>query len=266
MVIIDILSLSTFIKKFLKFEFIFSRLFPEDETIEMMPILKKSKEKAKELREKGITPNFRRPTNPSFSSRSSNGIRRGGLNNHHHHHHHQQQQQSHHIDNRGGPVMRGRRKIFLKGKGRINGPPPPLSGIGKKPMFNRMIPKGHLLNRFGGSTTAAAEAYVADYMRNMQYQLPPMPMNPPAGFGSLPPALPRYYDGVPSIPDYPPPSLNRHAPTSSNYDKRSYDEFVWKNKNRNANGALNGANNRDRSRDSRDNYRSGGDKHRNYRR
>lgn len=222
----------------------------------MMPILKKSKEMAKLLREKGITPNFRRPTNPSFSSRNNNGPpRRGGLSNHH-------------MDrgggSGGGPSMRGRRKIFIKGKNRINPPGP----IGKKPMFNRMIPKGHPLHRFGGSTTAAAEAYVADYMRTMQYQLPPMPMNPPAGFGSLPPALPRYYDGVPAIPEYPPPPINRNQvpASSSNFDKRSYDEFMWKNKNRNSNGGLNIANNRDRSRDSRDSYRSGGDKHRNYRR
>lgn len=215
-----------------------------------MPILKKSKEMAKLLREKGITPNFRRPTNPTFSSRNNGAPRRGGMNNH--------------MD-RGGSSMRGRRKIFIKGKHRLNSGP-----IGKKPMFNRMIPKGHPLHRFGGSATAAAEAYVADYMRTMQYQLPPMPMNPPAGFASLPPALPRYYDGVPAIPDYPPPQINRTqaTATSSNYDKRSYDEFVWKNKNRNANnGGLNiGANSRDRSRDSRDSYRSGGDKHRNYRR
>jgi YTH domain-containing protein 1 len=224
-------------------------LFPEDEAIEMMPILKKSKEMAKHLRENNIKPNFRRPSNPSFSSHRNNGgpppLRgRGGLSNHH---------------------MRGR-KMFIKGRGRPNGPP---IGIGRKPMLNRMIPNRNPLQRFGGSTTAAAEAYVADYMRTMQYQLPPMPMNPP--FGSLPPTLPRYYDGVPTIPDYPPPPITRNpgAAASSNYDKRSYDEFMWKNKNRNPNGGGGGpsiSNNRDRSRDSRDTYRSGGDKHRNYRR
>lgn len=237
------------------------RLFPEDETIEMMPILKKSKEMAKLLREKGITPNFRRPTATS-TSRSSNGApRRGGLSNS--------------IDRRSSSIMRGvgrGKKIFMKGKNRINSAPP----IGKKPMFNRMMPKGHPLHHFAGSTTAVAEAYVADYMRTMRYQLPPLPMNPPTGsFGSLPHhPLPRYYDGVPAIPDYPPPPIahrNQTAPatsSSSNYDKRSYDEFVWKNKNRSANGGLNASNNRDRSRDSRDTYRSGGDrdKHRNFRR
>lgn len=216
----------------------------------MMPVLKKSKEMAKQLREKGITPNFRRPTNPSFSSRS-NGMPhrgRGGMNNH--------------MDRRP-PLRGGHKKVFLTKRLNNNGP------LNKKPMYNRMIPmKGHPGHRFGGSTTAAAEAYVADYMRTMQHQLPPMPYAPPhdfPGFGSsIPPALPRYYDGIPArapiIPDYPPPAIpgNRNQPSSSsNYDKRSYDEFMWKNKNRNG-----GPNNRNR--DSRDPSR-GGDKHR-YRR
>lgn len=196
---------------------------------------------AKQLREKGITlPKFRRPVNSSYSSRSNNGAvshrgGRGGMN-------------SPMMDR--GSSLRGRNKVFMKNKIRLNNGP-----INKKSIYNRMIP-GH---RFGGSTTAAAEAYVADYMRTMQHQLPPMPYVPPSHFGSsLPPPLPRYYDGLPAIPDYPPPPIgNRQAP--SNYgDKRSYDEFMWKNKNRNAG--------RDSSRDSRDSYRSGGDKHRNYRR
>lgn len=206
---------------------------------------------AKQLREKGITPNFRRPTNPSFSSRS-NGMPhrgRGGMNNH--------------MDRRP-PLRGGHKKVFLTKRLNNNGP------LNKKPMYNRMIPmKGHPGHRFGGSTTAAAEAYVADYMRTMQHQLPPMPYAPPhdfPGFGSsIPPALPRYYDGIPArapiIPDYPPPAItgNRNQPSSSsNYDKRSYDEFMWKNKNRNG-----GPNNRNR--DSRDSTR-GGDKHRSYRR
>lgn len=213
----------------------------------MMPVLKKSKEMAKQLREKGITPNFRRPTNPSFSSRSNGmshrGGGRGGMNNHH-------------MDRRP-PMRGGHKKVFLT-KRLNNGP------IMKKPMYNRMIPmKGHP-GRFGGSTTAAAEAYVADYMRTMQHQLPPMPYAPPhdfPGFGSsIPPVLPRYYDGIPArapiIPDYPPPAIqSRNQPSSSsNYDKRSYDEFMNRNfKNRNGG-----------PRDSRDSTR--GDKHRSYRR
>lgn len=215
----------------------------------MMPILKKSKEMAKQLREKGITPNFRRPTNPSFSSRSNGLPHRGGRGG-----------MSNHMDRRP-PMRGGHRKLFLTKRLSNTGP------LSKKPMFNRMIPmKGHP-GRFGGSTTAAAEAYVADYMRTMQHQLPPMPYAPPHDFpsfgSSMPPSLPRYYDGIPAarapiIPDYPPPALpNRNQPSSSsNFDKRSYDEFMWKNKNRN------GPNNRNR--DSRDSTR--GDKHRSYRR
>lgn len=200
----------------------------------MMPILKKSKEMSKQLREKGITSNFRRPTNP-----------RNGIN----HPSHRGRMMDRRPPMRGMPPRKpfGTRRIF-------KGPP-------RKPIFNRMIP---MKPRFGNSTTAAAEAYVADYMRNMQHQLPPMPYAPPHDFpGSFPPPLPRYYDGIPArapiIPDYPPPALstNRNqAASSTNFDKRSYDEFVWKSKNRN------GPNSRPGSRDSS----RGGDKHRSYRR
>lgn len=215
----------------------------------MMPVLKKSKEMAKQLREKGITSNFRRPTNPTFSSRSKSSSDCGcGAPN-----------TSMSMDRRPPPFRGGlHRKMFL-GKRLNNGP------LGKKPMFNRMLPmKGHPGHRFGGSTTAAAEAYVADYMRTMQL---PMPYAPPHDFpgfaSSIPPAPPRYYDGIPAkapiIPDYPPPAIPlRNQPSSSNFDKRSYDEFMWKNKYRNG-----GPNNRNR--DSRDTSR-GSDKHRSYRR
>jgi hypothetical protein len=214
---------------------------------------------AKQLREKGITPNIRRSSNPPFPSRNNgSSLRRGGG-------------FSNHMD-RGHPSMHGGRRPIFKGNSRIGGGIKSRP-IGRKPIFNPMIgghPKGHSMHRFGGSTTAAAEAYVADYMRTMQYQLPRFPMNPPASFPG-PPTLPRYYDGVPAIPDYPPPPIRNQPPvasgSSSNYDKRSYDEFMWKNKNRNVNngGGLNISNNRDRSRsDSRDSYRT--DKHRNYRR
>jgi YTH domain-containing protein 1 len=213
----------------------FSRLFPEDETIEMMPILKKSKEMSKQLREKGITSNFRRPTNPRNGIRPPHRGGRGDVRR----------------LSRGGP-----RKPFSSSRRLIGGPPPH-----RKPIFNRMLP---MKGRYGSSTTAAAEAYVADYMRNMQNQLPPMPYAPPHDFpGAFPPAFPRYYDGIPTrapiIPDYPPPALpNRsQAASSTNFDKRSYDEFMWKNsKNRNGGGP---------SRTSRDSSR-GGDKHRSYRR
>lgn len=42
--------------------------------------------------------------------------------------------------------------------------------------------RSHHYERY--SSTAAAEAYVADYMRTMQHQLPPMPYAPPPGFST----------------------------------------------------------------------------------
>lgn len=219
------------------------RLFPEDETIQMTPVLRKSKEMAKELREKGVKiPKFRRPPNSNYSRGGPpSRMHRGGSN----------------------AGLRGRRKIFMKGKNRINNNHLMHLNNKKGGMFNnRMMMKGGphnhwLKDRFPGSTTAAAEAYVADYMRTMQHQLPPMPYAPPPGFMSgapydpIPPAPPRYYDGLP-IPEYPPPPIltNHRNPTgtavatgiagnstatSVGGDKRNYEDFVWKNKNDNTN-------------------------------
>lgn len=96
---------------------------------------------------------------------------------------------------------------------------------------------GHHFDRYS-STAAAAEAYVADYMRTMQHQLPPMPYAPPPGYASLLPSpyeLPqRYYDGI-GLPHHgdhipPPPPIGRGVAPA--FDKRSYDrsveEFLWK--------------------------------------
>jgi len=103
------------------------------------------------------------------------------------------------------------------------------------------------------STAAAAEAYVADYIRNMHGQLPPLPFVPPFGqlpmpgaatgaANTLPPGAPasmyeqlpppvRYYDGpgAPPLPDYPPPQPMRPPPPG--FDKApSYEDFAaWKN-------------------------------------
>lgn len=100
------------------------------------------------------------------------------------------------------------------------------------------------------TSAAAAEAYVADYMRNMHGQLPPLPFVPPfsnmmPGAPAVPTPLPppnmpppmyeqipppvRYYDGPP-LPDYPPPQPTRPPPPGT-YEKHSpYDESVplWK--------------------------------------
>lgn len=249
------------------------RLFPEDETIEMTPVLRKSKEMAKKLRESGIKiPKFRRPPNSNYSRGGPPTRMRGG---------------GSHL------ALRGRRKIFMKSKNRLNNNHLMHMGNKKGGMFNRMMMKGPhqhwLKERFPGSTTAAAEAYVADYMRTMQHQLPPMPYAPPPGFMAgapydpIPPPPPRYYDGLP-IPEYPqPPILPNNAvnagagagnagASTSNYDKRNYEDFVWKNKNDNNNrlpmnkrGNLNsggnnkrGAGDNDQQRDRRNNDRSGG--------
>lgn len=79
----------------------------------------------------------------------------------------------------------------------------------------------------GIGAAAAAEAYVADYMRTMQHQLPPLPPYVAAHpYDSLPPPPPppRYYDGLPLPPDY--------SSSTSALDKRSYersvDEFLWR--------------------------------------
>lgn len=196
------------------------RLFPEDESIDLTPILKKSKEAAKQFREKA-------PNRVAVPFR---------------------------VSTRGGPTLRGRnpilsrgrKKLFLTSRSKMNtitGPP----GVFKRAMSpyvgrDRM---GHHWDRY--SSTAAAEAYVADYMRTMQHQLPPMPYAPPPGYtsmlsGAYEPHLapPRYYDGLP-IPEYPPaPPEHLHVPPPPatvvprlpSYDKRSYDrsveEFLWK--------------------------------------
>ncbi|XP_055587061.1 YTH domain-containing protein 1 [Uranotaenia lowii] len=211
------------------------RLFPEDTSIEMTPILKKSKEASKMMKEKAASKSFRRP--PNFSRPSSmmrggggGGGGRGGRG--------------------GGPMRDGRRKMFHGGKGRPgmfapyrkdgrrgHGPPPRMPPGAAAAAAAASAAGFHGWERY--SSTAAAEAYVADYMRTMQHQLPPMPYAPPPGFPgmpmpyeSLPP--PRYYEGLP-MPEYPMPpgaipgSVTGAAGTTQargGYDK--YDEFMWK--------------------------------------
>lgn len=182
------------------------RLFPEDESIDFMPVLKKSKESARLLKERGITPSTYKmaPIRANAIGAGSNLLQRL----------------------RTGPAtaatIRGRKK-FLTTR----------SKLGKPSILNRatspyMKRDRHHWERY--SSTAAAEAYVADYMRTMQHQLPPMPYAPPPGFTMLqspydslpPPPPPRYYDGVPLseysaqhlLPPIPP------ASRSTNYDER----------------------------------------------
>lgn len=182
------------------------RLFPEDDGIEMTSILRKSKEASKKsyLRSTGSYRTYRAPL-----------VTRGST-----------------FRNRLSLSTRSRRKIFVSPRNRLSS------------AYKRRSPSPYLPERlpiwlsrgrdmYGGS--AAAEAYVAEYMRSMQHQLPPLPYVPPPGFpGALapydglpppPPPPPRYYDPV--IPDYPRSVLL--------YDKRyerTVDEFLWRNSER----------------------------------
>lgn len=170
------------------------KLFPEDDAIEMLPVLKKSKEAGRILREKGVKPVVNRK--PYIRMPPMRGGRGGG----------------------GGSSLRGGRgappnRKFIPGK--RGGPGPP--GLPFRKPGPGFPPKNRLTWDKRYSTSAAAEAYVADYMRQMQHQLPPLPYAPPPGFlpplDGLPPPLPRYYDaGLPH--DYagssnrPPPPPN----------------------------------------------------------
>lgn len=169
------------------------RLFEEDDTIDLTPILKKSKESARILREKGIKPAYKiAPIRPnSIGNGSGSGLLQRG--------------------HRGISSIRGRKKLFLTSRSKLN-------SVATSNVFRSVSPyikrdRPHHYERY--SSTAAAEAYVADYMRTMQNQLPPMPYARPPGFtssllmqspyDSLPPP-PRYYDGIP-LSEYPPPQL-----------------------------------------------------------
>lgn len=201
------------------------RLFPEDEGVELTPILKKSKENARILREKSFRITFKGPQR--------------------------------------GASTRGRHPVGLRGKrpfslnrnkipsgGPLPPPPPPVPYKRSTSPYKR--DRGLPWERYV-TPAAAAEAYVADYMRTMQHQLPPMPYVPPAAFANMMPPNsaaaaaaaaavaydaipppPRYYDGPP-LPDYPPPGppIRPPPPPPPGYEKRSlYDrsveEILWK--------------------------------------
>ncbi|EFA12141.2 YTH domain-containing protein 1-like Protein [Tribolium castaneum] len=191
------------------------RLFPEDEGIEVTPILRLAKEAAKKNNLRGHRhPKTRMPiaaqTSFNYRSRGSTYLRR-----------------KYFLSNRGLTSSSYRRSTS-----------PPRARDRFSLFYDRESPRPY--------TAAAAEAYVADYMRTMQHQLPPLPYAPPPGlyassaYESLPP--PRYYDGLP-LPDY---SSSR---ISSYSDKRSYDrsvdEFLWRTSDRS----------RDRDRENRQRYR-----------
>lgn len=179
------------------------RLFSEDEAIEMTPILRKSKESSRKmaLRNLGGHRTFRAP----ISMRGQT------------------------FRPRGNSYARGRRKMYSSSRSRIGSGRESYKHRGSSPYSRERLPSWFHSREHSYSGTAAAEAYVADYIRTMQHQLPPMPYAPPPGFSSslvspydgLPPPPPRYYEG-PALPEYP----------SGYVDKRSYDqsvdEFLWR--------------------------------------
>uniref|UniRef100_A0A6P4EQE2 YTH domain-containing protein 1 n=1 Tax=Drosophila rhopaloa TaxID=1041015 RepID=A0A6P4EQE2_DRORH len=228
------------------------RLFPEDEQIELTPILKKSKETARVMREKGIHVIYKPPRSLSSRGHGGGGGRGGGRGaghdqlgpmrhkrSYHGPPHHRPYRHHHGMGlPPGGGFKRSGSPYRQMGSGA--GAPPGGPGDMNMPAWERYM-----------SSAAAAEAYVADYMRNMHGQLPPLPFVPPfaqlpmagAGAGAagalapgaaaamyeqLPPPV-RYYDGpgAPPLPDYPPPQ----RPPPPGFDKApSYEEFAaWKN-------------------------------------
>lgn len=181
------------------------RLFPEDEGIEMTPILRKSKEASKKGYSKsgGSYRTYRAPLSiRGFSFR-----------------------------NRLGSASRSRRKNFTLPRSRL------LSSSYKRrspsPYLQDRMPMwfGRSRDGYSTSSSAAAEAYVAEYMRSMHHQLPPLPYVAPPGFsGSL-----SSYDTIPPPPPPPPPryyDLAEYPRSVLVYDKRAYersvDEFLWR--------------------------------------
>ncbi|XP_060519857.1 YTH domain-containing protein 1 [Cylas formicarius] len=195
------------------------RLFPEDDGIEITPILRLAKEASKKVSLRGRDGNRHPTARMPLAARSAFGFR-------------------------GRGSSYSRRKYFLTTRGLTSSTyrrsPSPRNRDRYLPFFDRESPRPY--------TAAAAEAYVADYMRTMQHQLPPLPYVPPprlytaSAYENLP--TPRYYDGLP-MPDYQSPRV------SSYNDKRSYDrsvdEFIWRNRDR--------SRERDRDRENRHRYR-----------
>lgn len=203
------------------------RLFPEDENIEMTPILRKSKEASK-LGRSRVAKREGHSSRGSFSSRAPFVRSRG--------------------------MGRGRRNFFMSPRSRIS----TSNGHSVSYKSPRDGSREFWRNRsYSGGD--AADPYVASYMRSFHANLPPLPYGPPPGlypppssFDSLQP--PRYYDGIPSLPEFPPPPVISRS--TSHSDKRSYDrsvdEFLWRTSERNRGRSRSRSRERDRDRDRRD--------------
>lgn len=180
------------------------RLFPEDEGIEMTPILRKSKEASKKayLKSGGSYRTYRAP----LSGRGTN------------------------YRNRINSSSRSRRKNFLSPRNRLGSS---FKRRSPSPYMRERLPSWFNRTResYNNSGSAAAEAYLAEYMRSMHHQLPPLPYVPPPGFSGAVAT----YDGLPPPPPPPPPryyDLADYPRSVLVYDKRSYersvDEFLWR--------------------------------------
>lgn len=196
------------------------RLFPEDEGIEITPVLRLAKEAAKKNNSRGHDGHRHPKARMPIAARASSFSFRG----------------------RGSSYSR--RKFYLTSRGLTSSSAvyrrstSPRSRERFNVFYDRESPRPY--------TAAAAEAYVADYMRTMQHQLPPLPYAPPPGlyssspYDNLPPP-PRYYDAVPL--EHPSSRLSSYVDKRS-YD-RSVDEFLWRTSERS----------RDRDRENRHRYR-----------
>lgn len=214
------------------------RLFPEDDAVDMTPILKRSKESAKQLRERGGSKtNLRKP----IGGGSGGGGGGGGGGYHGGGGHHRSfggrnapTSSSSFRSGRPPPLNRGppsmpmngaggaRKKMYLGGSGagggggrssKFHSRSPPLSSSASSSsathhamMYHRMAMAMPPPPASGLNGTAAAEAYVAEYMRTMHLPYAPPPgYNPLSSYDALMPLPPpRYYDALP-LPEYPPP-------------------------------------------------------------
>lgn len=178
------------------------RLFPEDDGIEITPILRLAKDAAKKNGLRGRDGQRHPKARMPIAARTSAYGYRG----------------------RGSSYSR--RKFFMTSRGLTSSSSAYRRSVSPRSrdrylFYERESPRPY--------TAAAAEAYVADYMRTMQHQLPPLPYVPPpglysSGYDSLPPP-PRYYDGLP-LADYSSSRLSSY-PDKRSYD-RSVDEFLWR--------------------------------------
>ncbi|RZF39574.1 hypothetical protein LSTR_LSTR001095 [Laodelphax striatellus] len=208
------------------------RLFPEDEGIDLSSILRKSKEASKFVRPRSSRykrDNFNRNPGPRYSMRSPPFSWRG----------------------RGG-FNRGSRGKFFGSRNRLSS----TGGIYKQSSRTR----DRLPPWFSGSrdnarsfSGAAADAIVADYVRNL-HQLPPMPYAPPPGVFTSPSPYdalappPRYYEGLPLPPEYPLALRSNGYTDKRSYD-RSVDEFLWRTRERERDRDKDRDRDRDRDRD-----------------